>query len=81
MEQSDIKVFSEEEMAAWHEQGWIILREAVPPEQCAQLVDAIFRQLRQDPDDPTTWYPRAYPQRTLLHHPREYLMPYPAPKA
>lgn len=49
-------------MAAWRERGWIILREAVSPEQCALLVDAIFRQLRQDPDDPATWYPRQYPQ-------------------
>jgi hypothetical protein len=49
-------------MATWRERGWIILEAAVPPEQCALLVDAIFRQLRQDPDDPTTWYPRQYPQ-------------------
>ncbi len=62
IEQSGTQVFSEAEMAAWREQGWIILKEAVSPEQCALLVDAIFRQLRQDPDDPATWYPRAYPQ-------------------
>jgi hypothetical protein len=59
---SRIMVFSESEMAAWRERGWIILEAAVPPEQCALLVDAIFRQLRQDPDDPATWYPREYPQ-------------------
>ena len=56
IEQSGTQVFSEAEMAAWREQGWIILKEAVSPEQCALLVDAIFRQLRQDPDDPATWY-------------------------
>ena len=55
-------VFSEGEMATWRERGWIILEAVVPPEQCALLVDAIFRQLRQDPDDPATWYPRQYPQ-------------------
>ena len=49
-------------MATWRERGWIILEAVVPPEQCALLVDAIFRQLRQDPDDPATWYPREYPQ-------------------
>lgn len=59
---SRIMVFSEGEMATWRERGWIILEAAVPPEQCALLVDAIFRQLRQDPDDPATWYPREYPQ-------------------
>jgi len=59
---TQIMVFSEGEMAAWRERGWIILEAAVPPEQCALLVDAIFRQLRQDPGDPTTWYPRQYPQ-------------------
>lgn len=59
---TQIMVFSEGEMAAWRERGWIILEAAVPPEQCALLVDAIFRQLRQDPDDPATWYPREYPQ-------------------
>jgi hypothetical protein len=57
-----ITVFSESEMATWRERGWIILEAVVPPEQCALLVDAIFRQLRQDPDDPATWYPREYPQ-------------------
>jgi len=62
IEQSGTMVFSEAEMAAWRERGWIVLTEAVPPEQCALLVDAIFRQLRQDPDDPATWYPREYPQ-------------------
>ena len=62
IEQSGTQVFSEAEMAEWREQGWIVLKEAVSPEQCALLVDAIFRQLRQDPDDPATWYPRAYPQ-------------------
>jgi hypothetical protein len=59
---SRIMVFSEGEMATWRERGWIILEAVVPPEQCALLVDAIFRQLRQDPDDPATWYPREYPQ-------------------
>ena len=57
-----VMVFSEGEMATWRERGWIILEAVVPPEQCALLVDAIFRQLRQDPDDPATWYPREYPQ-------------------
>ena len=37
-------------MVAWRELGWIVLKEAVPREQCALLVDAIFRQLRQDPE-------------------------------
>ncbi len=57
-----IMELSEGEMATWRERGWIILEAVVPPEQCALLVDAIFRQLRQDPDDPATWYPREYPQ-------------------
>ena len=62
IEKSGTMVFSEAEMVAWRERGWIVLKEAVPPEQCALLVDAIFRQLHQDPDDPVTWYPREYPQ-------------------
>lgn len=54
-------VFSEDEMESWRRDGWIILRNAATPAQCAALVRAIFDQLQQDPDVPASWYPCTWP--------------------
>ena len=50
------KVFSDDEMEAWREHGWIVLREAVAPELCEALIAQIWAQLQQDPHDSSTWY-------------------------
>lgn len=56
-----LNVFSDDEMESWRREGWIILRNAATPQQCAALVDAIFARLQQDPNVPASWYPQIWP--------------------
>ncbi len=65
-------IFSADEIAAFERDGYVVLREAVAPAECAAVVDAIFSFLGMDPDDPSDWYRE--PHRTsgfveLYHHP------------
>ena len=49
-------VFSAQEIAFWHEQGYIILRQAVTPEACRDAADAIWQYVGACPDTPDSWY-------------------------
>jgi hypothetical protein len=56
----------------WEENGFVVLHDAVPPENCRAAVRAICEFLDVDPDRPETWY--GGPQGNsiwipLLHHP------------
>lgn len=64
-------VFSPEEIEFFEENGYVVLRDAVPAEQCEAVVDAIFSFLGMNPDDRDDWYRE--PHRTsgfveLYHH-------------
>lgn len=63
---------SAEDIAFWDENGYVILHDAVPPENCRSVVRAICEFLGADPERPETWY--GGPQGhsiwiPLLHHP------------
>ena len=63
---------STDEIAFWDENGYVILRDAVPPQNCQAVVRAICEFLGADLERPETWY--GGPQGhsiwiPLLHHP------------
>ena len=65
-------VFTADEMAFWHEHGYVVLHDAVPPEQCAAAEKAIWTFLEMSRDDPDTWYGNPHGHSIwvpLLHHP------------
>ena len=51
-----MNVLTPDQMTFWHENGYIILPEAVPPENVNAVVDIIWEFMEMDPDDPETWY-------------------------
>ncbi len=56
-----LRVLSEEDWQFWKENGYIIVRQAVPTEQAERLAALLWEFEEKDPSDPTTWYapPRA----------------------
>ena len=47
---------TQEDVAFWHEQGYVIVRDAVPRANVDAVVDIIWDFMEMDPDDPATWY-------------------------
>jgi hypothetical protein len=65
-------VFDERDLASWDAQGYVVLHDAVPPENCSAAEDAIWSFLEMDRADPETWYSGAHGHSIwvpLLHHP------------
>lgn len=70
---SGLEVLSEADMEFWNENGYVIIREAVPQEDCQAAIDVICRFIDINLDDPSTWY-RPHPARQgimvqLFQHP------------
>lgn len=60
------------DLVFWDEQGYVVVHDAVPPEQCAAAAAAICAYLGADLDDPRTWYGRRNGHSIwvpLLRHP------------
>jgi len=55
-------VLSEHDLLFWREHGYVVLHDAVTPEQCNAVANVIFEHLRMSPTDPNTWYsgPRSH---------------------
>lgn len=49
-------VLSARDLAFWRENGYVIARDAVPPENLAAVVEIIWDFMEMDRDDPETWY-------------------------
>jgi Phytanoyl-CoA dioxygenase (PhyH) len=65
-------VLTTQDRAFWEEQGYVVLRDAVPPESCRAAEEAIWQSIGGDPRDPSTWYgPRqdATIWLPIIHHP------------
>ncbi len=65
-------VLTADDLAFWKENGYVVLHDAVPPENCEAAANAIFEFTGAVADRPETWY--AGPQGhsiwvPLLHHP------------
>lgn len=55
-EEVDEPVLSDEDMAFWRENGYVVVRNAVDEEDCRAAEAAIFDHLGMDPQDPESWY-------------------------
>jgi ectoine hydroxylase-related dioxygenase (phytanoyl-CoA dioxygenase family) len=49
-------VLTQADLAFWRENGYVIMREAVPQENLDAVVDTIWEFMEMDRDDPATWY-------------------------
>lgn len=56
-----LRVLSEADWTFWKENGYIVIKQAVPREQAERLANFLWAFEEKDPHDPTTWYapPRA----------------------
>jgi hypothetical protein len=53
---ADAPVLCADDLAFWHEHGYVILHDAVAAETRAAALDAVLDRLGARLDDPTTWY-------------------------
>ena len=51
-----LRVLSEDDWQHWISNGYVIVRQAVPPENVDNLVDLLWRFDEKEPADPSTWY-------------------------
>ena len=58
-------VLSAADIDFWEENGYVVLHDAVPPENCKAAERAIWDFLEMDTDDPETWYPNP-PRRGIM---------------
>jgi len=55
-----------EDIATWRRDGYVVVRDAAPPEACRRLADAIWSFVDADPDDPDSWYGAVLPQGIMV---------------
>jgi hypothetical protein len=51
-----MRVLSREDLAFWHEHGYVVVHDAVPPEQLLAAIDALWAFAGLDRDDAASWY-------------------------
>lgn len=51
-----LRVLSEEDWKFWIENGYVIVKNAVPKENAKKLADFLWEYEGKDPNDPETWY-------------------------
>jgi hypothetical protein len=63
-----LRLLSEEDWSFWRDNGYVIIKKAVPASQAGATADFIWEFDEKDPDDPDTWYapPRAEMQMKEL---------------
>lgn len=54
-ESQPVQELSEEELRFWDQHGYLVLRGAVPRQQCQAAQDAIWDFLGASPDEPSSW--------------------------
>ncbi len=59
-------VLDDADLRHWQEQGYVVLRDAITPEEQAAAVDAICRYIGVDPDEPATWPARKHCQGIMV---------------
>lgn len=57
---------TEEDLAGWERDGYVIVRSAAPEEACQKLEHAVWEYLQADPHQPDSWYRVQLPQGTLV---------------
>ena len=58
-------VLSPEALDFWEENGYVVVPEAVPPENCKAAEQAVWNFLEMDRDDLESWYPDP-PRRSIM---------------
>ena len=58
-------VLSAADIDFWEENGYVVVHDAVPPENCKAAERAVWDFLEMDSDDPATWYPDP-PRRGIM---------------
>lgn len=59
-------VFNDDAMEAWYEQGFIVLHDAIEPEECRAAVDAVYEFIGASPANPSTWHTRQNMQGIMV---------------
>jgi len=54
--QPEEKVFNQTELEQWHKDGYIILRNAIPKEDCEKTIGLIYDTIDANSNDHKTWY-------------------------
>ncbi|WP_339751779.1 phytanoyl-CoA dioxygenase family protein [Algoriphagus aquimarinus] len=49
-------IFTEQELQQWHQDGYIILKNAISKEACEKTVQLIYQCIEADPENSETWY-------------------------
>jgi hypothetical protein len=62
----DDDILSADALAFWDAHGYLVLRGAVPKEQCHAVQAAIWDYLGAHPDDPASWYQQHAGKRGLM---------------
>ena len=52
-----LRVLSEQDIAFFHENGYIVVPNVTSPENLDAVIKAVWEFLGMDPNDSTTWYP------------------------
>lgn len=50
-----LRALIEEEFRSWQTQGYVVIRQAIPPEQVAATVDFLWEFMEMDPNEPASW--------------------------
>ena len=58
-------VLSQDDRAFWEENGYVVVHDAVPPENVKAAEQAVWRFLEMDRHDPETWY-TASPRESIM---------------
>jgi ectoine hydroxylase-related dioxygenase (phytanoyl-CoA dioxygenase family) len=65
-------VLSEKDLDFWNEHGYVVVKRAIPVEQCQAAADAVLQHVGAIENDPSTWYsaPRDHGiMQQLFRHP------------
>ena len=64
-------VLTAEDLSFWEENGYVIVHDAITPEECLATELAVWELLKMNPRDPETWYQSSTHgiMRQFFHHP------------
>jgi len=61
-------VLSEEDLDSWNSNGYVVIRQAISPQQCSDTRAAIWAHLGMSPDNRASWYQPHEDLRGLMLH-------------
>ncbi|MCO6162794.1 phytanoyl-CoA dioxygenase family protein [Flavobacterium sp. NRK F7] len=67
-EKYDENVLTAEDLQFWETNGYVIIKNAIPMQDCLETQEAIWNFLQKDPEDSSTWYTFHEAQKGLMVH-------------